>query len=623
MKRIWHVAVCLAILAALGARPAVEQSQDSRALKWLEIGIREKNLEKKIEAYIKAVEIDSFLVEALFNLGVAYKQQKDYAKAEEFLMRAYSARSEDVTADLRLAILYELAATQNRLGQHKRYEETLRQAKKIAADEKKAATIAFELGRFLYQQERWQDALTELQEGRRLYPSRSDDFTNLIQLAENALERQRLYAAAEQAQASGDLQKARSFLQAIVAGKLRDEKVSAKIADLDVALDQKAQEQSDAERKDQLQGRTGEENLAMSSAAVEDALPHARSDRNTGEELQKEPERDEQRQRLEAIESEYAAGQASLEARDWTNAAGSFEKVLEADANFPGARRRLQEALRNLERERTEATIAQYYADGISAMNSQDFSGALAAFDKVRAINPNYRDVANLLAEIASALEQKARSAEASSRVTVNLDSLYRQALAFQAKGDQQQAAIAFEKLQILQPNYRDVVDRLAVVRTNLNKAQSLQRTPASRTGDHSLLLQGVGVALVIVLAWLGLMIFSPGVRARYYLFRGDYAAAVEIYEKSLDRHPKRVKLYAALANLYLMLGRRDERALEVYKMALRLNMAMEKREEMNSIVAHNYLSEGRTDSEAIQVLESELQGRRGKQHRHDKRQRI
>jgi tetratricopeptide (TPR) repeat protein len=118
-------------------------------------------------------------------------------------------------------------------------------------------------------------------------------------------------------------------------------------------------------------------------------------------------------------------------------------------------------------------------------------------------------------------------------------------------------------------------------------------------------------------------MIFSPGVRARYYLFRGDYAAAVEIYEKSLDRHPKRVKLYAALANLYLMLGRRDERALEVYKMALRLNMAMEKREEMNSIVAHNYLSEGRTDSEAIQVLESELQGRRGKQHRHDKRQRI
>jgi hypothetical protein len=127
---------------------------------------------------------------------------------------------------------------------------------------------------------------------------------------------------------------------------------------------------------------------------------------------------------------------------------------------------------------------------------------------------------------------------------------------------------------------------------------------------NFSFLLYGTLAALSLV----GVVILSPTVRARFHVLRGNYAAGARIYEKILARHPQRVKLCLPLANLYLLLGRRDEAALKIFKTILQLNLAAPNRDEINAIVAQNYLTEGRTDSDAIEVLEGALKAEQRRQ---------
>lgn len=120
--------------------------------------------------------------------------------------------------------------------------------------------------------------------------------------------------------------------------------------------------------------------------------------------------------------------------------------------------------------------------------------------------------------------------------------------------------------------------------------------------------LYPLGVTVTIVLVPLfGLMFLAPTARANFYLWRRNYPAAARTLEKLLERHPKRAGLYGPLAELYLQLGRNDERALRVYQTVLRLNLPTRRRDEINTLLAQKYLAEGRTDSEVIEVLENAL----------------
>lgn len=200
------------------------------------------------------------------------------------------------------------------------------------------------------------------------------------------------------------------------------------------------------------------------------------------------------------------------------------------------------------------------------------------------------------------------------------LDSLYRSALVAMGEADWREAAFNLEKIQLLKPNYREVVDLLARVRVNLAAAGKPggAATPPPN-GGPSVFVGGAVAALgvfiaLIVLPFIGVVLISPTARVRYHVFRGHYAAAAQIYERLLARRPHRKKLYPALASLYLRLGRRDEAALKVYEIALQLDLADRSREEINAIVSNNYLTKGRTDARALEVLEDALKAERLKQ---------
>jgi tetratricopeptide (TPR) repeat protein len=598
--------------------PAAAQSQSPQALTWFKVGLAEKDPKTKIAAYMKALEYDPQFVEALYNLGLTFKKQQDYRRAEQYLLKAYGAKPEKITNDNKVQILYELATTYKKLGKAKEAKEAFSSLKRITANPAIKSTVALELGRSLYEEGRYQEALIELQEGSNAAGANEEQLKNLIRLAESGMELQRLYEAAEKSQASGNFREAKALFEQIKAKKPAYKNVDVKIAALDSLLAAETTQTSLAAQYDQAVKQAAEGNLAPAIAAFENLLQQGGNYKDAKTRLEAARQQLAQKQRGENLEHEYAAGVAALKTRQWTEAILAFENVLELDRDFRDARKRLREAEKGLERENAETVVARYYADGLTAMNKGDLGRALAAFEKVRKIDSNYRQVASLLGEVENALQTRAAPApspaapaDAAPAISpAGLDSLYQLAVAAAEQKDWVQAVVNLEKVRMLQADYRDVTDRLAAARANLALAANGGKVASTNNVPTYV---GGAVAL-LVLPLLGFAMFSPAARARYQLFRGNYLAAAQIYEKVLTRQPKKVKLYSALANIYLLLGRNDENAIKVYKMVLQLNLNTRHRDEMSTIVAQNYLTEGRTDSDAIEVLESALKAEQRRQ---------
>lgn len=186
------------------------------------------------------------------------------------------------------------------------------------------------------------------------------------------------------------------------------------------------------------------------------------------------------------------------------------------------------------------------------------------------------------------------------------LDSLYMSGLTLAAERKWLEAVLQLEKVQLLQPNYREVAGLLQTAKAHLQTAAPQPEQKATLRAK-SLLSMGPLLAFAVLAPVLGFVALSPAVRARYHFWRSNYGEAARIYEKLLARHPSRVRHYPALAGIYLLQDRRDEPALKVYKAVLRLHLPFRHCEEINSIVAQKFLVEGRTDQDAIEVLENAL----------------
>jgi tetratricopeptide (TPR) repeat protein len=180
MKSIRFIFLLAILLSTLPFNFAMAQTQNAQALNWLRAGLVEKDLAKKITAYGKAIESDSLFVEAMYNLGLAYKKQQNYSLAEKWFFKAYTTKPEKQANELKQQILVELGKTYKKLGRLRESEETLRSAKVVAIDRSARANISFELGRCLYEQGRYEDALAELREGQKSNSEKEQNFQNFI-----------------------------------------------------------------------------------------------------------------------------------------------------------------------------------------------------------------------------------------------------------------------------------------------------------------------------------------------------------------------------------------------------------------------------------------------------------
>ncbi len=596
----------VAWLITCGVAGLQAQPQNREALQWFSAGIMAADLDKKIEAYQRAIELDPAYVEALYNLGMVYKSRQQYDQAAQFLGRAYQARPGQTQTALRVQILYELAVTQLKLGQFREAEQDLRDAKALAQDQAMASLISFELGRFLHQRHRHAEALAELRAGMSLEPDNRLKFANLILAVEKAQQLQTLYDQAQQARLAGHLAEAQAKLAEIIAADANFRDVQEQYlslqakqkADTDKAAFNALYEEA---RKFESAGK-----IELAVATYEKLVNQAIVFKDARTRLQNLQQELQTRRSQEALEKQYTSGLAALETRDWARAIILFEKILQTDPGFRQARQKLREAQNSLDRENSETVLARFYAEGLAAMKEGDVRSALVAFGKVHKINQDYRDVASLLAE-AEEMMAKGQALRAPRTAAPEQDSLYRAAQAAIQQEQWTEAVKLLERLQVATPDDPVLIDLLAQARANLQLVVAPAPAEALRSGPPILLVSSALMAL-LMLPVIGIFTLSPTLRARIALMRGDYNRAEQIYEKLLQQHPGRLKLYPSLANIYLLTGRRDEHALKVYKTILQLNLVTSNRDEINAAVAQTYLSQGRMDADAIKVFEDMLQ---------------
>lgn len=603
-----YTGIMFTVFVGTAVYPAAVQSQNSQALTWLKNGLTEKDPQKKIAAYRKAIELDSLFVEAKFNLALMYKKQQDYRLAEQWFYNAHLTKPDKIKPELKQQIALELARTYKRLDKLQACEEVLVGAKSLTTDPAIRAEILFELGRCRFDQGRYEDALFALREGENLDRVKTQNFKNFMQLVEEVQESERLTAAAQKALASGDLAQGQILVE-----QLRQKNPDfPNLKALTVALDSLSETETNrralAAMYEQAQKEAVAGKLETAIVTYESLLQKAGDYEEAKEKLEAVRRQMEEKQIQAKLEEDYAAGLAAMRVRNWPLAILSFEKVLGVDQNFQETNKLLEQARRELETESTETIVARYYAEGLTAMNRDDLGAALAAFEKVRRLNRSYRDAAALLEDVDRKLRNKAQSAlNATQAALAQAEELYQEAGLAIEKREWMEAVVALEKLQLVQPGYRDAVGLLAEARANLTVAA------AGGSGSNTWLYAGGAFCALVLFPLAGFIVFSPATRARLHLLRGDYIAAAKLYEKILQRRPGRVKLYPLLANIYLLMGRQDEQALKIYKAILQLNIATHKHDEINTIVAQNYLTEGRTDSDAIAVLESALKAERQK----------
>ncbi|MCL4707732.1 tetratricopeptide repeat protein [bacterium] len=610
------IAACsLLTLAAPAVEADTNDSKSQRAQQWLETGLNERNRQKKIAAFTHALEIDPDFVEAAYNLGLVYKQQQDYARAEQFIARAHANAATITNEELKLAILYELATTYKRRNKLAQYEQTLRAAKAQAREKEMGGTIAFELGRFLYQQERWQEALVELREGERLYPAQAQIFANLIRLSENAAALQRLYLAAERAEREGKLQEAKNLYAQIAKQAPQFKNVQEKLAALTAALQKKEAEAAWLALYQRAQAHATAGNWERAINSYEDLLKIAGDFRDARARLrfalkQLERRQNDSRKAADEWAPLYDEGVQAFTRKNWAAAVRAFEQIANSAPNYRDVRKRLARAREAQRLESNEAEVERYYADGATAYAVGDLHRALVLLEHGYRLNPNYKNIATLLANTNNQLEQRRTTVireTVPAAPTPQTDALYSAALAAIEQQDWRNAVAALEKLQQDLPADQEINQLLAEVRVNLSITEANSRRVSASTGSTSVMFIGGAVTGLLLLPLFGVMMFSPMARARFYLLQGNYNAAARIYENRLASRPNRVQLYSMLASIYLLAGRKDETAIKIYKTVLQLNLATRNRDEINTIVAQAYLSEGAKDTDAIKILEDAL----------------
>lgn len=598
--------IVTALMLGLSAAVGFAQVRNPEAVRWYNAGVLEKDVAKAMAAYETAVTLDSTFVEALFALGFAHNSQKDFVPAERYLSRAARLMPANMKNSFKVKIYYELASAQLGKGDLNASEEALRQAKSLAKDSKLKTNITFKLARLLCQQNRMLEALTELKARRQEDLKNKDSFDSFIALIEKEI------AAAQTPQpAQAESTVALAAASATAVEPAADSQRAALPAVTRKETPAAAEAKQTAEELyQQAVALEAENNLELAQAAYEALLQRMPNFKDARLRLQSTQRRLLEKQIALEVEQKYTEGLSALKASDWLGAITAFERVLELRPDYSEVSQHLVEAQRRLDQENTEEVLARYYGEGLSAMRRGDLGRCLVAFEKVRRLDPNYREVAELLAQVESEIQNQRLASMTPATLlgaSTTVDSLYDAALRCMQQNEWKQAVVTLEKLRILAPSNGEINRLLAQARMNLSFLEADMASVDARDETRRVLTTAGMLIAIILVPVLCFFVFSPSARARLHLLFGDFPGAARLYERLLTQKPSRVDLYPALANIYLLSGRRDENAMKVYKTVLQLDLPVQNREQINAVFTQHYLVNGRGDADTLKALESAI----------------
>lgn len=628
----------ITILLTIGASDQL-LSQNKAAVKWFEKGQKINDLDQKVTFYLKATMLDPSFAEAYYNLALTYENKGQLEKAHQFLGRALISRPNDLDNQLRLKIVYEMGVIQRKLGRYRDAKESLLGALNLVNKKDTKLTILSELGHVLIQIGNYDEAIVRYKQAAQLDPKNSS-YQQSIEEAERLKQIDLYYSKGVQFLRERQFQKAiRHFEKALSLDKnFKDTKEKLNKAKKELLALQENERAwraeygpeafslvSKEERNKEL-GKKLEASMKKSEAkrkilstnpaeisyqkgllylqneqwekaikSFEVALSITPDYMDAEQQLQLAQLGLEQSTRNRILERYYNEGISLLNSQKWVKAIIAFEKVLELGPNYEDVELKLKQAQDGLEKEGVEIAKQRYYEQALLAFNDKDWVPAVTLFEKLQKLDANYKDTNEKLASAQVQLEESTQDHD--------IVKLYQQGEDALKSKDWLKAVIAFGKIEMINPYFRDVKKHLSQARDELNRRTKLMSNQASNSDPKRLsgfawLLIGGGFIVPII----GIFILGPSLRGRLYLFLGLHDKASKLYLHLVDKGTISDRLLLALLHLYLLENRRDELVIKIYERTLRLNLGLDKKkkDEVSAVVTQHYIKNWELDAKAI-----------------------
>ena len=537
-------------------------AQDMGAVYWFKKGVNEKSYDKKIEFYQKAVQENPNFVEAYYNLALAFMNKKNYKGAEEAFQTALSANPNGMTSSVKSNILNRLGSLYRKAGRYAEAEEAFHGALNITKDKKFAALTLYELGQTKILQGKYDEAISYFRQGILSSPKERQSFETGIQLAKNQQKIDELYQQGEKLAKDQKFTEAVAKFNEIIAINPNHKNAKKRIDEITARLTQK-QEQEDKQTRPLHTKATA----LMAEGNYSDAIKQfeqIKSIQPDYPEIDKLLSRakEQQYQQLlndQKIENYYVKGVENYESGNFSIALFNFEKVAELDQNYRDIETRIQATRREVNR-------VDKLANNASKSEEIVFSEPINNMP----MESNFSSSSDLNTQQLITEKKQILNAAIDSQLVTNY---YSEALNLMQTQDWQRAIILLEKVRLIEPGYKNTEFLLKQVRQNIEKADlasSNEVASDSKSGNPSALVLAFLAGIIGLPATL--ILISPTARARYYTLLRRYDKAREIYERMLSRKPNNVKLYITLANIYVNQNQIDEVSIRVIERAIQYN---------------------------------------------------
>jgi len=563
----------------------------SNALYWFNKGRDASSQTKKIEFYKKAIELQPNFIEAHFNLGRAYKNEGKLNEAEQYFKNALICNPTKLTNNLKQPIYYELGLVYEKLERLDEAEESLLGALNLINDSSQKAMVLYRLGQVNVSMKRYQQAISYFEEGKKTNPENKTSFETIIALAQAEEQLSKDYEEGLNLVSQNRYEQAISIFERIVntnpsykdAQKLLDESIAAwKIKKDDLEITQ-IYNQGVAHFKS---------GNWMDAIKAFEKVVQQKSDFEKAQEYLKIAQQNfESSLKTKSLEQYYNEGIAAIEKHDYMSALVALEHVREIDPNYKEVISHIEQVKSKFENRDDNTTKLKYYNEGVLAFENERWDDALNAFTTLQAIDPNFKDVQYMIKNTREKLDDLAQSE--------TIDIFYQRGLTNKQNEDWLNAIINFEKVKMINPDYKNVQALLSECNFKFKTKQDNFSETTESAGNkfsntNQLLIIGIALTAIFLPLW-GFLLFSPTARARFYLLQKRYDKARRIYENMINYNPDKVKLYISLANIYINENRKDEIAVRVFEKVIESNLSETLKRQLTPIVNKYYLERGKS----------------------------
>ncbi|HWP45656.1 MAG TPA: tetratricopeptide repeat protein [Candidatus Limnocylindrales bacterium] len=268
----------------------------------------------------------------------------------------------------------------------------------------------------------------------------------------------------------------------------------------------------------------------------------------------------------------YAQGSLAMDQQDWTEARKLFEKALEVDPHHSDARRKLNQIVSFITRQKQEQ-IQPLLRLGEEKLKEWDWDAARTYFLKAWEINPADLEISQKLEEVATGLRYWEEDQQ-------------RERQLLRAQQEHQMRSLLEKEI------HRKNLIRYTVIGLGILGSLLLVLILRKKKSFDSLTQSKI-------------------LEAAFYKTLGRYAKAAEIYQRMLEKdlstdsqQTDKLWIYPLLADLYIKMGRQDEEAAKVYDRALSLGFT---HPEAIIPVSYRYLRNFKISERALWVFENAL----------------